>query len=109
MNYAKKYQINGLMAIIKMSLILLTFIYLAGCASQKERRFQKNVMEALSIRDFDDHFTGIMIFDPITGDTLLGINPDKYFTPASNTKIFTLYTSLKILPDSVPALKYATE
>ena len=109
MNYAKKYQINGLKAIIKMNLILLTFIYLAGCASQKERRFQKNVMEALSSRDFDDHFTGLMLFDPITGDTLLGINHDKYFTPASNTKIFTLYTSLKILPDSVPALKYVIQ
>jgi D-alanyl-D-alanine carboxypeptidase/D-alanyl-D-alanine-endopeptidase (penicillin-binding protein 4) len=109
MKYTKKYQIIGLKAIIKMGLIFLTFIYLTGCASQKERRFQKNVKEALSVQDFDDHFTGLMIFDPITGDTLLGINPEKYFTPASNTKIFTLYTSLKILPDSVPALKYVVQ
>ncbi len=109
MKYTIIYQLKGLKAPIKMGLILLTFIYLAGCASQKERRFERKITEALSLRDFDDHFTGLMIYDPITGDTLLGINSDKYFTPASNTKIFTLYTSLKILSDSVPALKYIAQ
>ncbi|WP_297765477.1 D-alanyl-D-alanine carboxypeptidase [uncultured Muriicola sp.] len=109
MKYTIKYQLRERKVPMKLGLILLIFIYLAGCASQKERRFEKKVTEALSFRDFDDHFTGLMIYDPITGDTLIGINSDKYFTPASNTKIFTLYTSLKILPDSIPALKYVAQ
>ena len=109
MKYTVTYQFIGLNVLIKPGLILLTFICLASCASQKERRFEKKVTRALSERDFDDHFTGLMVYDPITGDTLIGVNSDKYFTPASNTKIFTLYTSLKILPDSVPSLKYVAQ
>ncbi len=47
-----------------------------------------------------------MVYDPISMDTLYRLNSDKYFTPASNTKIFTLYTSLLLLPKQIPALKY---
>ncbi|MGB5377123.1 D-alanyl-D-alanine carboxypeptidase [Muriicola sp.] len=66
-------------------------------------------MEALRMDSFDDHFTGLLIYNPQNADTLLSVNSDKYFTPASNTKVFTLYTALKILQDSIPALKYVTK
>jgi D-alanyl-D-alanine carboxypeptidase/D-alanyl-D-alanine-endopeptidase (penicillin-binding protein 4) len=50
--------------------------------------------------------TGICIFEPATGKYLLQYHDDKFFTPASNTKIFSLYAGLQMLGDSLPAFQY---
>lgn len=56
---------------------------------------------------FSRAFTGFVLLDPSTGRQLCNINGDRCFTPASNTKILTLYTALHLLGDSLPALRYA--
>jgi D-alanyl-D-alanine carboxypeptidase/D-alanyl-D-alanine-endopeptidase (penicillin-binding protein 4) len=55
-----------------------------------------------------DHFTGFALYDMDAKKMIYELNSDKYFTPASNTKLFTFYTCLKMLGDSIPALKYIT-
>lgn len=55
--------------------------------------------------DLKEH-TGFFLYDPAKGKELIAHQSDRYFTPASNTKIFTFYTSLKILKDSVAAIRY---
>lgn len=47
-----------------------------------------------------------MLYDPANQTTLYQQNEAKYFTPASNTKIFTLYTALQFLQDSLPLINY---
>ncbi|WP_233530506.1 D-alanyl-D-alanine carboxypeptidase/D-alanyl-D-alanine-endopeptidase [Gelidibacter salicanalis] len=56
---------------------------------------------------YENQFTGLMVYNPRTKDTVYNYNANRYFTPASNTKIFTLYTALQYLPAEIPALKYA--
>ena len=55
---------------------------------------------------YSTQFTGFYLYDPITKEELYNYNGNKFFIPASNTKIFTLYTSMKMLNDSIPAFKY---
>lgn len=55
---------------------------------------------------YSTQFTGFYLYDPITNEELYNYNGNKFFIPASNTKIFTLYTAMKMLNDSIPAFKY---
>jgi len=51
-------------------------------------------------------FTGVFIADLDTKEVIYSRNADKFFVPASNTKIFTLQSCLTSLGDSIPALRY---
>ncbi|MEP2024721.1 MAG: D-alanyl-D-alanine carboxypeptidase [Reichenbachiella sp.] len=55
---------------------------------------------------FDSHLTGFALYDPQDSTFLYTWNEDKYFIPASNTKLLTFYAGLTLMRDSVPGLKY---
>ena len=52
------------------------------------------------------HNVGVCLTEVATGQQLFGLNEDRYFTPASTMKLFSLYAGLKLLPDSLPSLHY---
>lgn len=81
--------------------MLLFFIYHAN--SQDIHPIQRELEQSPVLKD---HFFGFSLYDIEQNRFLLGMNEDKYFTPASNTKIFTLFTALKSIGDSIPGLHY---
>lgn len=84
---------------------LLLFFLLIGCSSAKNT-IMKSTQKVFESAFYENQFTGFLVVNSQNKDTLLNFNGEKYFTPASNTKIFTLFTALELLPDSIPALKY---
>ncbi len=52
---------------------------------------------------------GISIFEPATHQTWFDHQGDRYFVPASNTKIPTCYIAMKYLGDSLVGIRYSME
>jgi D-alanyl-D-alanine carboxypeptidase/D-alanyl-D-alanine-endopeptidase (penicillin-binding protein 4) len=88
----------------KAFILLLTILFFSSCKTTKIKR---NINKKISTPFYKNQFTGIYIYDLLTDKVVYNYQGEKYFTPASNTKIFTLFTGLALLPDSIPAFKYA--
>ncbi|MGA8037258.1 MAG: D-alanyl-D-alanine carboxypeptidase/D-alanyl-D-alanine-endopeptidase [Candidatus Acidiferrales bacterium] len=54
-----------------------------------EVRFESRVSAALDAAGAEKSFWGVLVADRDTGETVYELNADKFFTPASNAKIFT--------------------
>lgn len=88
--------------------LLFTFyflIFLSSCSISKQIGKQANAILINDSAVRTGHI-GISIYEPATGKYWYNYNADKYFIPASNTKLFTLYAGLKYLGDSLTGLSY---
>ncbi len=94
------------MSWVRPVLILIFIPLIHGCSPISKSALRKTFAE--KERAFNDHI-GFALFDLKKQQTVFEYQSDKYFTPASNTKIFTLFASLKILGDSIPALYYTNK
>ena len=56
--------------------------------------------------NFHHGFTGIVLLDGETGKNIYRYNAHKSFTPASNTKILSLYSAINSLEDSIVTFRY---
>ncbi len=93
---------------IPSALVFLLFALLLGACASERHLAHSIEREVRTSPVFSRAFTGFVLLDPATGRQLCNFNGDRYFTPASNTKILTLYTALHLLGDSLPALRYAS-
>jgi D-alanyl-D-alanine carboxypeptidase/D-alanyl-D-alanine-endopeptidase (penicillin-binding protein 4) len=96
----KKLQ-SYLIQFIGLFLVIIQF----SCSSLKPFVIKKDLEKQLRKSPvFSEHFVGLCVYDPEKDLYLAEINADKYFTPASNTKILTLATWLSMGKDSIPSL-----
>jgi D-alanyl-D-alanine carboxypeptidase/D-alanyl-D-alanine-endopeptidase (penicillin-binding protein 4) len=80
---------------------LFSIFILSGCSVSHYLKREIKNSQVLS-----QQHTGISIKDLDQHKTLASYQDDKYFNPASNTKLFSLYAGLCALGDSIPGLQY---
>lgn len=83
-------------------LLILTFslLILTSCSVTKQLS-QSAKADVLDAKALQTAHVGISIFDPSTNKYLYNYQGDKYFVPASNTKLPTCYAAMKYLGDSL--------
>lgn len=86
-------------------LIFIFDLFLSGCSVTKQiDRFAK--INVLNNPAFISAHTGISIYEPASGKYWYNYQADKYFVPASNTKLVTCYAAMKYLGDSLVGIRY---
>ncbi|MFT5166315.1 MAG: D-alanyl-D-alanine carboxypeptidase/D-alanyl-D-alanine-endopeptidase (penicillin-binding protein 4) [Saprospiraceae bacterium] len=93
-------------------LIVSVILIFSSCGGARKASVSKSPLFQQLIEKslvFERSFSGFVLFDPETEKTMYTKKGDHYFTPASNTKIFTFYTCLQILGDSIPAIRYVEQ
>ncbi|WP_291722710.1 D-alanyl-D-alanine carboxypeptidase/D-alanyl-D-alanine-endopeptidase [Bernardetia sp.] len=84
----------------------LCLICLPSAAQKKSNDYIENLIEVFSEDCFKDSFHGFALYDIDSSKYLFEYNADKYFTPASNVKIASLFAATKILGERLPSLSY---
>ncbi len=91
--------INGILSFF--ILLLLSSNALAQKLTKRKVAKVFNSSEVLK-----NHYTGFSLYDLKTMKPVYELEANKPAIPASNTKLFTLYTALSMLGDSIPGLRY---
>lgn len=88
---------------MKKVFLFLFILTLYACSPIKKATFKQHFENEEA--KFQQH-TGFVLYDLDKQAYLFQHNADKYFTPASNTKIFTFWGALNIIGDSISAIEY---
>src|SRR5687767_7965712 len=82
---------------------IATLLLVASCSIQKQ--ITRSAQKVINDSSLLNAHTGISIFEPSAGKYWFNFQGDKYFVPASNTKIPTCYAAMKYLGDRLVGLK----
>ena len=86
----------------------LVLLLISSCATKKiTPTASQNIANQINNSLINQqHQVGFIIKEIGASQNILEQNANHYFTPASNTKLFTFYTALNMLGDSIPAFEY---
>lgn len=87
--------------------LLFAFYFLfISCSAQKQISNSNEKNDFINSKDLHSAQVGVYVYDATANIDLYNYQSDKYFTPASNTKLFSLYAGMKYLGDSLIGIRY---
>lgn len=91
---------------IRQTVYIAAIVYIFSCFSASAQSREEIFTLLQDSEVAQSHITGFVLYD-LEADTLIySENENKYFSPASNTKLYTMYTALEMLGDSIPSIRY---
>lgn len=87
---------------VKLTAVFIAVLQLSACSVRQnlQKAANKNMIAASNL---SGAHIGIHVFDPASNTHVFSYQSNKYFVPASNTKIVTCFAALQYLGDSVAA------
>jgi D-alanyl-D-alanine carboxypeptidase/D-alanyl-D-alanine-endopeptidase (penicillin-binding protein 4) len=90
----------------RISLFFVGTLFIVSSCSVSKKIAKTATGDVLQAPSLQTAHVGISIYEPATGKYWYDHQGDKYFVPASNTKIPTCYAAMKYLGDSLVGLRY---
>src|SRR5436190_15499688 len=97
-------QLRGLFSLKKLLIINFSFLIFSSCSIQQ--KISKSAKQVINDSSLLTAHVGISIYEPATGKYWYNYQGDKYFVPASNTKLPTCYAAMKYLGENLRGLDY---
>lgn len=93
---------------LKIIVFTLIFLSISACSSVKQIAVEKDASRLLDQSEiFSSQFTGFSLFDLDANQFVASHNSTLRFTPASNTKLLTMYAVMKTFDSHIPSLIYS--
>jgi D-alanyl-D-alanine carboxypeptidase/D-alanyl-D-alanine-endopeptidase (penicillin-binding protein 4) len=89
-------------------LLLTLFLFMISCTTGQHIRKQPTEFLA-GDSVFANAHLGVSVYDPAAGKFIFSYQDDKYFVPASNTKIMSCYAGMKYLDSVLVGMKYVQQ
>lgn len=96
--------------IIKTAFLSLSIVLIIISDSHAQKLTKRKVARVFKSSEvLKDHVVGFALYNDDNNKKIFELNANKPLIPASNTKLFTLYTALNMLGDSIPGLRYVSK
>jgi D-alanyl-D-alanine carboxypeptidase/D-alanyl-D-alanine-endopeptidase (penicillin-binding protein 4) len=87
-------------------LLILLLFNLNNLKAQSGLPGNSSLKQFLDNKELRNAHVGVYVYDDSSKQVIADYQSDKYFVPASNTKLFSLYAGMKYLGDSLRGISY---